>query len=125
MGKKFFLVLGLLGWCLIFLTSPSLFLLVQAGGGGGGDSVSVTIPNPVGCPDFRCVAQQIIGSLVTLAIPVVAVMVLIGGFYILTAGGDPEKFKTGKKTILYAVIGYAVILLAEGVVLIVDSLLKR
>lgn len=95
----------------------------RAAGDPGSDSGSVVIVNPVGCGDFGCVADKIINSLLGIAIPIVAVMVLIGGFQIITAGGDPEKFKTGRKTVLYAVVGYAVILVAKGVRLIITSIL--
>lgn len=94
-----------------------------AGPGEPGGPVDVTIVNPVGCGTFGCVADNIIDSLLGLAIPIVAIMVLIGGFQIMTAGGDIEKLKTGKHTVLYAVLGYAVILIAKGVSLIMRSLL--
>ena len=50
-------------------------------------------------------------------------MVIYGGFQILTAGGTPEKFTTGRKTILYAVIGYGIIIISKGVTLILKQLL--
>jgi len=86
---------------------------------GGG----VSFPNPLGenCGDFGCVADRIIGGLYRIAVPIVAIMVLVGGFQILTAGGDPEKFKKGKQTIFYAVIGLVAIILAGGVVGIIQS----
>jgi hypothetical protein len=42
-------------------------------------------------------------------------MVLIGGFQMITSAGNPEKFKSGRNTILDAVAGFAVVLLAKGV----------
>ena len=50
-------------------------------------------------------------------------MVVKGGFIILTAGGSPEKFKTGKDVILYAVIGYIIILVSWGVIYIIGEIL--
>lgn len=86
----------------------------------GGTTIS--LPNPLSCATFDCVANNIINGLLMLAIPIVAIMVLVGGFQILTAGGNPEKFTTGRRTILYAVVGYGVILLAKGAVLIIKSI---
>lgn len=83
----------------------------------------VKIINPLKCSDFECVGQAIIGGLFMIAVPIVSIMVLWGGFQILTAGGDPEKFGNGKKTILYAVVGFAVVLVAQGVVFIIKELL--
>ena len=90
---------------------------------GPGGSVSVTIINPLRCGDFQCVADAVARGLMLMAIPIVSIMVLWGGFNILTAGGNPEKLATGKKTVLYAVIGFAIVLVAQGVRFIVVELL--
>lgn len=97
-------------------------------GGTGSGGTTLTLINPLACKgaapnDLVCVANAITTALLQVSIPIVAIMVLIGGFQILTAGGDPEKFKTGRKTIMYAVIGFAVIFVARGVVSIIQSLL--
>ena len=91
---------------------------------GGGREISIKLKNPLSCDDFGCVANKIIDGLFALSIPIVSVMVLVGGFQILFASGDPEKFKTGKKTILYSVVGFTVILLAKGVVLIIQNFFR-
>ena len=83
---------------------------------------TVRIINPLSCGDVQCVGQAIINGLFMLAIPIVSIMVLWGGFQILTAGGDPAKFTNGKKTLIYAVVGFAVVLVAQGVVFIIKEL---
>ncbi|MBI3589315.1 MAG: hypothetical protein HY093_02785 [Candidatus Liptonbacteria bacterium] len=98
------------------------------GGEGGGTDSSFDILNPLKCgndpnvqPLQDCV-DKVLNGLIVLSAPIVAVMVMVGGFQILSAGGDPEKFSTGRRTILYAAVGFAVILLAKGVVLIIESI---
>ena len=81
------------------------------------------VPNLLGCADIGCVVGKILDTLAKLAAPFVAIMVLVGAFQIITAGGDPEKFKSGRTTILYAVVGYAIVLLASSVVPIINGLL--
>lgn len=61
------------------------------------------------------IADNIIKFLFDLGAPIASIMVLWGGFQIMTAGGDPEKFRKGRQTILYAAIGLVVILLAQSV----------
>jgi hypothetical protein len=56
-----------------------------------------------------------------LAAPVVGVMVLVGGFQLMASGGDPEKVKKGKNTIVYSAVGYAVILLATAVAAVIQD----
>jgi hypothetical protein len=51
-------------------------------------------------------------------------MVLWGGFKMMTSSGDPEKFSSGKKTLLYAAVGFVVVLLANSVVSIIGSIFK-
>jgi hypothetical protein len=69
------------------------------------------------------VVQKILDALALMAAPFVAIMILVGAFQIMTAAGDPLKFKNGRNTILYAAVGYTVILLASSVVPIVKSIL--
>jgi hypothetical protein len=54
---------------------------------------------------------------------IVPIFVVVGAFQMLFSSGNPEKFATGQKTILYAVIGLVVILIANGIVAIVKSIL--
>jgi magnesium-transporting ATPase (P-type) len=126
MKHKYFSILFLF----FLLVSFSInFLSVYAQGYGPGGSGSVTIDDPLqGCgaaagqsPLAKCVSK-VAGALFYLAIPLCTVMILVGGYQILVAGGDPAKFKTGRQTILYAVIGFVVVLLASSVPYIIDSI---
>ncbi|MDE2018843.1 MAG: hypothetical protein KGJ13_00675 [Patescibacteria group bacterium] len=84
----------------------------------------ISISNPLApCNDLTCISQSIINFLFTLAIPICAIMVLIGGFQMLTAAGNPEKFSSGRKTIMYAAVGFAVIVIADGVALLIKNIL--
>jgi hypothetical protein len=96
-------------------------VFAQEGNVGGS---SVTLNNPVGSSTITELLHKITTGLVTIATPIVGIMVLVGAFQMLFAAGDPEKFKRGKKTILYTVIGYAIILLATGVTSIIKSVLN-
>ncbi|MDD5738524.1 MAG: pilin [Candidatus Pacebacteria bacterium] len=58
-----------------------------------------------------------------LALVVAPLMILLGGFYMLTAVGDPKRSTQGKQIIMWAVIGLAVILFAKAFVSIIKSLL--
>ncbi len=101
----------------------SFFGVALADGEPQGEGSNFTIPNPLSCSELQECVKDIINSLIILAAPVVAVMVVIGGFQILTAGGDPEKFSRGRKTILYAAVGFGAILLATGVVYVITDIL--
>jgi len=66
--------------------------------------------------DFILVLNNILGYLIGLLYFVAIVFALYGGFQILTAGGDEEKVKKGKTTLIQAVIGLVVIFLASSIV---------
>ena len=108
----------------VFLFASVYFLPIivngkfDIGGGTGGG-----IPNPIDTTSFTVLLERIIGYLVLIGAPILALMVLYGGFMILTAGGNPEKFKSGKDVILYAVIGYTIILVSWGVIYIIGEIL--
>ena len=94
------------------------------GGGGSGDA---HLHNPLG-PDTNTIMDVIQNIIVGLrdkiAPPIVAMMVLYGGFQMLFAGGVPETFSKGRKTILYAVVGYAIIFIASGISAIITDILS-
>lgn len=108
-----------LGWStglIALLVAQSAF--AQNPGGG-----PVTLPNPLGVSTFQGVTAQISNFLLVIAIPLVAIMALVGGFQMITSVGNPEKFASGRKTLVYAIIGFAVVLLAGGIVQIIKSIL--
>ena len=96
--------------------------IALADGGPIGTGTPVTLSNPLGSQSFADVVVKIWGALFTLSIPIVSIMVMVGGYYILTAAGNEENLRKGRQTITYAVIGFAVILLAGGVVNLIRSL---
>lgn len=84
----------------------------------------ITLTNPLGtdCNDLTCPLAAVTNFLFMIAIPLCGILILVGGFQMMTAAGDPEKFSTGKKTLLYAVIGFVVILLAGSVATLIKNI---
>lgn len=69
--------------------------------------------------------DNILGYLIGLLYFIAVVFALYGGFQILTAGGDEEKVKKGKTTLINAVIGLVVIFLASSIIgWVIDTLAK-
>lgn len=83
----------------------------------------VCIQNPLNACSFQDLVDNITNFIFYIALALVPLMVLIGAFFLLTAGGDPKRIQTGQKTILYTVIGLAIILFAKGFVAIIKHIL--
>jgi Type IV secretion system pilin len=85
----------------------------------------VSLTDPLGGQEtFTTVVNNVVGFLaVDIAIPLTVIMVMIGAFQIMTAGGDPEKFSSGRKTILYAAVGFAIAVIAGGVTTLIKSII--
>lgn len=81
------------------LNTVDLGLDKAEGSGLQGGDIRVTIANIIR------VAMGLLGI-------VAVVIVLIGGFYWMTAGGDEGRVETGKKWIFSGIIGLAIILSA-------------
>jgi len=90
--------------------------------GGAGTPPIFTLTNPLSCNDFNQCVDKLTGNLLTISIPIAAIMILVGGFQIMTAGGNEENLTRGRKTLTYAAIGFAVVVLAKSVVTILQSI---
>ena len=75
--------------------------------------------------DAEGLLNSIVSWLLIIATPIAVGMIIYGAFQMIFAGGDPEKFKNGKMTILYTAIGYGIILIGEGITLIIKDVLSK
>jgi hypothetical protein len=84
------------------------------------------LTNPLGsnCQNVMCILGIFMNFLYVIGPAIAVIMILWGAFQIFTAGGDVEKVKAGRSTILYAVIGLVIILAGSGIDLIIQNLLS-
>ncbi len=79
----------------------------------------------LGTKDVRQTVAVIIRTAMGLLGIVAVVIILIGGFEWMTAGGNEDKTKEAKKRIMYGVIGLAIILSAYAIAnFVVSSLVN-
>lgn len=76
----------------------------------------ITITNPIKATSFGELINGLLTFLWWIALALVPLMIVIAGFYFVTAAGDPAKVEKAKGIILYTVIGFIIILLARGFV---------
>ena len=59
-----------------------------------------------------------------IALAIAAIMLVYAGFNYVTAAGNEEKIKTATKTLIFALIGVAIALLARGLPLLIQEFLQ-
>lgn len=120
--KFAFRILAVVALLLVF----SGVAVAQTEGEGGG---VFTIPNPLKCgndpnlPPVQDCLSRLIQGLIMVSVPIVVVMVIIGAYQFLTSSGSPEKVSNARKTIVYAAVGFAIILMAQALVFILRDIL--
>lgn len=80
------------------------------------------LPNPLGVSNINDFVTKAIDALMILAVPVVIAMAMYGAYKIITSAGDPKKAQEGGNVILYAALGFGLLLISKGIVAIVQSL---
>jgi hypothetical protein len=86
-------------------------------------SLAVEFQNPLEYETFGELIDAIIKFIFYIAVVVVPLMLIIGAFYLLTAAGDPKKIGTGKNVIIYTLIGLVIIMLARGLIAVIESVI--
>lgn len=107
---------------------------VLADGGGSLPTpgpTEVSLINPLCTSGTSCqnstaagLIKSIVDWLFVIATPIAVGMIIFGAIQMLTAAGNPDRFAAGRRTVLYAVIGYAIILIGWGITSIIQSVLS-
>ena len=90
---------------------------------GGGEPIGLV--NRLSFESIEDLLDKIADILFTYSMPLLVIMIIIGAFYLLTAGGSPDKISTGKKIITWAIIGFVVILIAGSIASLIRNLLTE
>jgi hypothetical protein len=91
------------------LQSSGLQSIFGTGGLNGSQSLSDLI-------------TRVIDILLTFAAVIAIVFVIIGGYQYLASGGNEESAEKGKKTLINAIIGVVVIVLAYAIINVIVNL---
>ena len=106
-------------WLVSLIFSGLVFLINnKVLAAGVGETTGIELKNPLGTKNIIQIINNVLNYLIYISVPILAIMILVGGFQILTSRDNPEKIKSGKTTITYAVIGFVIVLISKGVALI-------
>ena len=105
-------------------------LPVDTGTGGGtsaaagGTGTSVELPNPLGIGTIGDLMNKIIDGLILFATPIVVAVVIWAAYLFISSRGEPDKITQARNALLYAILGYAILLLAKGIGVIISNFLS-
>lgn len=78
-------------------------------------------PDPAKIQDILEIVKRILNIAVRLAGIAVFVMLIVGGFQYLTAGGDPKKTQAAGSTITYAIFGLIALIILWFIFLLISK----
>lgn len=91
--------------------------------GGGAQAETVKLDNPLGSDDLKGLITKIANFFITLALPFGFFMMILAGFFFVTAQGNPEKVTKAKKNFVWTVVGLAVILSSKVLITYIQEVL--
>jgi putative Mn2+ efflux pump MntP len=65
--------------------------------------------------DVGQLIEDIINYVIKIVIICAGIIIIIGGYWMITSAGKPEQFERGKQTLLYGAIGFIIVLVAKEV----------
>lgn len=107
--KRLFLIILLFVGLLIVVSYLGMPYFVKA------DAIdTVTLQNPIKAETFQGLINALLDFIWKIALVATPVMIVIGGIIMVVSAGNPEQVKTGKNTVIWALAGFALIILARG-----------
>jgi len=68
--------------------------------------------------------EAIINFLKSLAVIVSAILIVYAGYLYMTSAGNQQKIETAQKTLIWALVGIGVILIASAITKVIENVLE-
>jgi len=83
----------------------------------------VEIENPLEADTFAELVDSLVNIIFMLAMAIAPLMIIIAGFYFVTAAGEPARITTAKQIIFWTLIGLLIVLCAKGIIALFNEVL--
>ncbi len=84
---------------------------------------TIRIENPLEAESFEVIVNNIIDFIFKIAIVVAPLMVIVGGFLFVTAGGNVQQINRARNLLIWTAIGFLIVLLSKGILGIIEKIL--
>lgn len=91
---------------------------------GQGVPILFKLDNPLQADNLLELIDVLATWLFNLSIPIVVVMIVYAGVMFLTSRGEPARVTKARQILLYAVVGFAIILIGKGFITLIESILN-
>jgi hypothetical protein len=119
---SFFLILPVVAFAQNSVVSPGQNSVPSPSNPISGCSPAGTICNPLGTSSTLPVfIKNILNGVLTIGIPIIALAIIYSGFLFVFARGNSEKLTHAKDTLLYTLIGAAILLGAYAIATMISS----
>lgn len=83
----------------------------------------IQIENPLNATSFEGITGNLIDFIFKIAIVLAPLMVIVGGFLFLTAGGNIQQISRARNLLIWTAVGFAIVLLSKGILAIINQIL--
>lgn len=111
-NKTFFLILQS-----IFILIPVFLIVLPI------SAETINVSNPLGSQNLQDIIDKIINFIFVIALVLAPLMIVIAGFFYMTAAGNPVKITKAKTIITWTIVGLAIILFSKGLIAIINQIL--
>ncbi len=105
----------------IYIISLALFPSIIFAGNAGSGNNSTTLVNPIAATDFTGLLNLILKVVTEIGSIVVVFFIIYSGFMFVTAQGNEEKLTKAKNSLMWTLIGAAILLGANAIALAVKG----
>ncbi len=99
-------------------------LLISISSAATSFAAELNIKNPFGeTSDIYTLIKKIIDFLFGIAVLLTPIIIIYAGFLYITSAGNADKIKTAQKVIIWALVGFAIVLIANSIPTIIKEFL--
>ena len=87
-------------------------------------NTTTTIVNPIGSSDLITLIRTVLEGIIKIGMPIIVLAVIYSGFLFVAAQGNSEKLNDAKRSLLYTLIGAAILFGAWALAQLVTDTVK-
>jgi heme/copper-type cytochrome/quinol oxidase subunit 2 len=113
------LTLSIITACGLMTVAAAPVGAIDVFGGCSGGNSNTSVCEAQNSDNASTLVKNIVSTLLWVIAAVAGIVIVVGGIKYVTSNGDANKIQSAKNTIMYAVIGLVVAIVAQAIVMFV------